>query len=112
MYRFRLIDHDSGADLGPLVSQRLVFAPGESIARRYGERFEIVRTIEPEDESFRAYLVVRPVSLDSSASAQSRERVLPQTVASLDSSSSPRAGRPADTDHAATRPAKVRTDSS
>ncbi len=79
MYRFRLIDQDSGADLGPLVSQRLLFAPGELIARRYGERFEIVRTVEPESETFRAYLVVRPVSVDSSALAQSRERVLPQT---------------------------------
>lgn len=81
VHRFRLIDQDSGADLGQLVSQRLLFAPGETIASRYGERFEVVRTVEPESESFRAYLVVRRVIVDASALAPSRQRPLPETVA-------------------------------
>jgi hypothetical protein len=60
MYRYRLIDQDTGSDLGPFVSQRLVFAPGEQIARGRGERFIVVRLVEPETEAFRAYVVVRP----------------------------------------------------
>lgn len=60
MYRYRLIDEQTGADLGPFVSPRLVFAPGESIARARGERFFVVNMVEPENENFRAYVVVRP----------------------------------------------------
>lgn len=60
VYRYRLIDERTGDDLGPLVSLRLTFAPGEVIARRGGEQFFVVSTVEPENENFRAYVVVRP----------------------------------------------------
>ena len=59
MYRYRLIDEQTGADLGPFVSLRLTFATGESIGRAGGERFTVVNVIEPENENFRAYVVVR-----------------------------------------------------
>jgi hypothetical protein len=59
MYRYRLIDEETGADLGPLVSMRLTFAPGETIGRAPAERFEILNVVEPENENFRGYLVVR-----------------------------------------------------
>lgn len=59
MYRYRLIDERTGDDLGPLVSPRLTFASGESIARAGRERFVVVNMIKPENENFRAYLVVR-----------------------------------------------------
>lgn len=62
MYRYRLIDETSGSDLGPLVSLRLTFARGELIQRRGDERFVVVNVVEPENESFRAYVVVRPQS--------------------------------------------------
>ena len=61
MYRYRLIDQD-GADLGPLISPRATFAIGEEIARRAGERYELMSVVEPENEAFRAYLVVRSVT--------------------------------------------------
>lgn len=60
VYRYRLIDERTGDDLGPFVSQRLMFAPSEPIARVDGERYFVMRMIEPENENFRAYLVVRP----------------------------------------------------
>jgi hypothetical protein len=59
MYRYRLLDQMTGADLGPFVSVRLAFQPGESLSRASGERFELVNVIEPENENFRAYLIVR-----------------------------------------------------
>ena len=59
MYRYRLIDEQTGADLGPFVSQRPVFAPGERIARVDGERYFVIKMVEPENENFRAYVVVR-----------------------------------------------------
>ena len=60
MYRYRLIDQRSGDDLGPFVSQRLVFAPGELIERAGGRRYVVVQVVEPENENFRAYVIVRP----------------------------------------------------
>ncbi|HEY2778588.1 MAG TPA: hypothetical protein VGI77_11865 [Gaiellaceae bacterium] len=60
MYRYRLVDELSGNDLGPLVSARLTFAPGESIARAAGERYVVVGVVDPENENFRAYVIVRP----------------------------------------------------
>jgi hypothetical protein len=36
VYRYRLVDEASAADLGPLISGRLTFAPGELIGRRAG----------------------------------------------------------------------------
>jgi hypothetical protein len=59
MYRFRLVDEATGTDLGPLVSARLTFAIGETITRGGGERFEVVNIVEPENENFRAYLIVQ-----------------------------------------------------
>ena len=58
MYRYRLIDAETGAELGPLVSRRLAFEPGESLARTGGERFELLKVVPAENENFRAYLVV------------------------------------------------------
>ena len=58
MYRYRLID-EGGSDLGPLISARLTFAVGEPITPRAGEQYEVVRLVEPENENFRAYVVVR-----------------------------------------------------
>ena len=59
VYRYRLLEEATGADLGPLISARLAFASGEVIGRRAGEEFEIVNVVEAENENFRAYLVVR-----------------------------------------------------
>lgn len=59
MYRFRLIDEANGSDLGPLVSSRLVFQPGEMIGRQSDEQLELINVVAPENENFRAYLIVR-----------------------------------------------------
>ena len=59
MYRYRLIDEDTGSDIGPLISPRLTFAVGEEISRRVGERYVVTALVEPENENFRAYIVVR-----------------------------------------------------
>jgi len=61
VYRYRLIDAETGAELGPLVSPRLVFQPGELLARSGGERFELLKVVAAENENFRAYLVVTPL---------------------------------------------------
>jgi len=61
MYRYRIVNEE-GVELGPYASARLAFQVGERLVRRRGERYEIVKVVEAErDESFRAYLVVRPV---------------------------------------------------
>ncbi len=49
----------TGFDFGPLISARLEFRDGELLARAAGERFELVRQVEAENENFRAYLIVR-----------------------------------------------------
>jgi hypothetical protein len=59
MHRYRLIDEASGADLGPFASTRLAFQPGETIERGSGELLELVTVVPPENENFRAYLIVR-----------------------------------------------------
>jgi hypothetical protein len=59
MYRYRLIDRETGSDLGPLISARVTFAVGEELSRRSGERFVVTALVEPENENFRAYIVVR-----------------------------------------------------
>ena len=60
MYRFRLIDEESGADLGPFVSSRLAFQVGETVARSPNDRLVLVRAVEAgPHESFCAYLIVR-----------------------------------------------------
>jgi hypothetical protein len=59
MYRYRLVEEETGRDLGPFVSARLAFQVGERIATRPGARYEIVRVVATENsEAFRAYLVV------------------------------------------------------
>jgi hypothetical protein len=59
MYRYRLIDDATGTDIGTLVSLRLTFAVGEVISRGSGERYIVTALVEPENENFRAYIVVR-----------------------------------------------------
>jgi hypothetical protein len=59
MYRYRLLDQATGSDLGPFVSVRLTFEPGERLSRASREQFELVNVVEPENENFRGYLVVR-----------------------------------------------------
>jgi hypothetical protein len=59
MYRYRLIDGETGTDIGPLISPRVTFALGEEIIRRRGERYVVTALVEPETETFRAYIVVR-----------------------------------------------------
>ena len=64
MYRYRLVDEANGADLGPFVSLRMTFQPGETIGRAGGASLELVKVVAPENENFRAYLVVRRVSME------------------------------------------------
>ena len=59
MYRYRLIDEATGADLGPLLSSRHLFEAGDILARGAAERYVLVSVVKPESDSFRAYLVVR-----------------------------------------------------
>jgi hypothetical protein len=65
VYRYRLVDQADGADIGPLISARLAFTPGETITRRAGERYEVLRQVKPENENFRAYLIVRRTDVAS-----------------------------------------------
>jgi hypothetical protein len=64
MYRYRLIDERTGDDLGPFVSPRLVFVPGEVIARAGRERFSVTNMVEPENENFRrtSWFGLRPTN--------------------------------------------------
>jgi hypothetical protein len=67
-FRYRLIDAD-GTDLGPFVSKRRDWKPGDRIGRSKGEDMLITAVIEPDgDAGFQAYLVVA-----SSASEITRE---------------------------------------
>jgi hypothetical protein len=59
VYRYRLIDEETGGDIGPLISARLTFAVGEVISRSSGEQYVVTALVEPESETFRAYIVVR-----------------------------------------------------
>lgn len=60
MYRYRLVDVESGADLGPFVSLRMTFAAGEKLGRTPGERFTVVNVTDAEErDNVYAYLVVR-----------------------------------------------------
>jgi len=65
-FRFRLIDSE-GIDLGPFVSRRQDWKPGERIGRSKGEDMLITAVIEPEqDAAFQAYLVVSRLGEDAS----------------------------------------------
>ena len=57
-FRYRLINAD-GTDLGPFVSKRRDWKPGDRLGRSKGEDMLITAVIEPEQEAgFHAYLVV------------------------------------------------------
>jgi hypothetical protein len=67
-FRYRLIDAATGTDIGPFVSKRDDWKPGDRIGRSKGEDMVITAVIEPEDEvGFRAYLVVAPAQRDGTA---------------------------------------------
>lgn len=61
--RYRLIHADTGADLGPLVSDRDEFRVGEILERLGGEQFLLVNVLPAINENFRGYLVVRTQNL-------------------------------------------------
>jgi len=58
-FRYRLTDADTGADLGPFVSKRDDWQPGDRLSRSKGDDMVVTAVVEPEDEAeFTAYLVV------------------------------------------------------
>jgi hypothetical protein len=61
VFRYRLLD-EKGIDHGPFVSNAQLWLPGQTIARKPDEEFEVVNVVaaEPQDD-FRAYLVVRRI---------------------------------------------------
>jgi hypothetical protein len=59
MYRYRMIEEETGADLGPLVSSRDTYEPGEVLSRGAAESYVLVKVVQTENEGFRAYLIVR-----------------------------------------------------
>ena len=66
-FRFRLIDSE-GSDLGPFVSKRSDWKPGERIGRSKGEDMLITAVIEAaEDAGFQAYLVVSSLGVDGAS---------------------------------------------
>jgi hypothetical protein len=63
-FRYRLIDAE-GTDLGPFISKRQAWKPGERIGRSKGEDMLITAVVEPEEDAdFQAYLVVSPLGSD------------------------------------------------
>ena len=66
-FRFRLVDPE-GTDLGPFVSKRLDWMPGERIGRSKGEDMLITAVIKPEQgAAFQAYLMVSPLGTDGAS---------------------------------------------
>jgi len=66
-FRFRLVDPE-GTDLGPFVSKRMEWKPGERIGRSKGEDMLITAVIKPEQSAaFQAYLVVSPRGTDGAS---------------------------------------------
>jgi hypothetical protein len=64
-FRYRLTDAATGADLGPFVSKRDDWQPGEHIGRSKGADLVVTAVIEPDDDvGFRAYLVIVPAESD------------------------------------------------
>jgi hypothetical protein len=62
MFRFRLINEEDSADLGPFATNERDWMPGERIERWAGENLEVVRMVEAEDgDDVDAYLVVAAV---------------------------------------------------
>jgi hypothetical protein len=67
-FRYRLIDAATGTDLGPFLSKRDDWQPGDRVGRSKGEDTVIAAVVEPEDDvGFRAYLVVVPAERKGSA---------------------------------------------
>jgi hypothetical protein len=63
VHRYRLVDFETGRDLGPFVSARLAVRTGETIARRPSEEYAVANVVPTaHDEPFLAYLIVRPRS--------------------------------------------------
>ena len=61
LFRYRLFRASDGTDIGPFVSKRDDWQPGDRIGRSKGEDMVITTVIQPEDDvGFRAYLVVVP----------------------------------------------------
>ena len=59
-FRYRLLD-ESGADLGPLASQRRDWSPGDRVARWHGEALVVLSVVEADEgDNVHGYLVVRP----------------------------------------------------
>jgi hypothetical protein len=73
-FRYRLIDAE-GTDLGPFVSKRQDWRPGERIGRSKGEDMLITAVVEPEEDAgFRAYLVVSPLGSDGATEPENAAR--------------------------------------
>ncbi len=73
-FRFRLIDSE-GIDLGPFVSKRHHWKPGERIGRSKAEDMLITAVVEPEDDAgFQAYLVVSPLGGDGASEPDNPRR--------------------------------------
>ena len=74
-FRYRLIDN-GGRDIGPFVSSRDDWQPGDTIPRGVTESLRVRAVVEPmPDESFRAYLVVEEVDAAESAPDGSSSRL-------------------------------------
>jgi hypothetical protein len=58
MLRYRLVDEKSN-DLGPYVSPRRSWKPGDRFEVRAGHIVELVDVVEAGTDEFAAYLVVR-----------------------------------------------------
>lgn len=57
-FRYRLIDSD-GRDIGPFVSSRDDWRPGDTIPRDVTRSLRVRAVVEPRlEEAFQAYLVV------------------------------------------------------
>jgi hypothetical protein len=65
IYRYRLVDEATGADLGPFVSSRLLFVAGKLVVPGRGQRYVVVRFIESENENLRGYVIVRTAEAES-----------------------------------------------
>ena len=75
-FRYRLID-STGRDIGPFVSSRDDWRPGDTIPRDVTQSLRVKAVVEPMmEESFRAYLIVQEVDAEESAPDGSSSRLL------------------------------------
>ncbi len=71
-FRYRLVDAD-GTELGPFISKRRDWKPGERLAQSKGAKMVITAVIEPEaDADFEAYLVVSLVGGNDASDIDNR----------------------------------------